>query len=148
MSNSNQIGIVAAKWNSSVTDKLLKGALQTLKTKGYNDEQIITVRCPGTFEIPAAVQMLLPKVAGIAAIGAVIRGQTPHFDYICGAVSNGIMELNIKYNKPVTFGVLTTNTSQQAAERADAESDFGNKGSEAALALVEMLELGERLKNR
>lgn len=146
--NSPPIGIVASKWNASVTDKLLKGARDELKAKGYAETQITTVRCPGAFEIPSAVQMLLPDVAGVVAIGAVIRGETPHFDYICQAVSRGIMELNLKYNKPVTFGVLTTNTIQQAAERADKKSDFGNKGAEAALALVDMLSVKKQIDAR
>lgn len=146
METITKIGIVAAKWNPSVTDKLLDGAVQALTENGFDENQIEVVRCPGAFEVPSAVQMLLPTVAGAIAIGAVIRGETPHFDYICEAVSHGIMQLNIKHNKPVTFGVLTTNTAQQAAERADRESSYGNKGVEAALTLIEMLALQKQLR--
>lgn len=143
----SKIGIVAAKWNASVTNKLLEEARNTLNSKGYDDDQIIVVRCPGTFEVPSAVQLLLPKVDGVVAIGAVIRGETPHFDYICQAVSKGIMDLNLKHNKPITFGVLTTNTAEQAAKRADVDSVYGNKGAEAALALVDMLSLSQKVAN-
>lgn len=143
----SKIGIVAAKWNASVTNKLLEEARSTLRGKGYDEDQIIAVRCPGTFEVPSAVQLLLPKVDGVVAIGAVIRGETPHFDYICQAVSKGIMDLNLEHNKPITFGVLTTNTAEQAAKRADVDSDYGNKGAEAALALVDMLALAQKVAN-
>ncbi len=146
MNQNFKVGIVAAKWHASITDKLLEGALAALKGKGFTDEQIVVIRCPGAFEIPGAARMLLPKVAGATALGAVIRGETPHFEYISEAVSSGIMQLNIKHNKPVTFGVLTTDTVQQAIERADEDSDFGNKGAEAALALIEMLSLNEQMK--
>ncbi len=148
MSSESKLGIIAAKWNSSITDKLLEGALAALIAKGYKDEQITVARCPGAFEIPAAVQMLLPKVDGVVAIGAVIRGETPHFHYISEAVSSGIMQLNITHNKPVTFGVLTTDTVQQASERADDNSSFGNKGAEAALTLIEMLSLKDEINKR
>src|SRR5699024_9281506 len=140
-----KVGIVAAHWNPSVTDKLFKGALDAFKKNEINEKQIEIVRCPGAFEIPSAAQMLLPKVAGIVTIGAVIRGETPHFEYISEAVSHGIMQLNNKYNKLLTFGVLTTNTSEQAAERYDRDSSFGNKGAEAALSLIKMIELKAQL---
>lgn len=145
MITNKKIGIAAAKWNPSVTDKLLDGALNILTKYGIAADQIEVVRCPGAFEVPPAIQMLLPHVDGAIAIGAVIRGETPHFEYINQAVSNAIMNLNIKHNKPVTFGVLTTNTMQQAAERADSNSSYGNKGAEAALTLIKMLELQEQL---
>ena len=140
-----RLGIVVASWNSFITDKLLQGALNVLTRKGYTQEQLIIARCPGAYEIPFASRALLPKVDGIITLGAVIRGQTPHFDYVCEAVNNGIMELNMAFDKPVVFGVLTTDTVQQATERADEKSDFGNKGAEAALALVEMISLKQKL---
>ncbi len=144
--NQYRIGIVAAKWNSFITDHLLKGALKVLKSNGYDDDRIIAVRCAGAYEIPIIAQTLLPKVDGIIAIGAVIKGETPHFKYICESVSRGILRLNLDYNKPITFGVLTTHTVEEAAERADSESEHGNKGSAAALALLENISLMEKVK--
>ena len=141
-----KVGIVVSRWNSFVTDKLLDGALDTLKTKGFNDEQIIAVRCPGAFEIPFTSRSLLPKVDGIIALGAIIRGETPHFDYICQAATEGILKLDMENDKPVIFGVLTTDTVQQANERANKNSKFGNKGAEAALAVIEMISLGRKLQ--
>lgn len=137
------IGIVVAKWNSFVTDELLKGALETLKAKGFKDDQLVVAQCPGAYEIPFTAKQLLPKVDGIITLGAVIRGDTPHFDYVCSAVNSGVTELNLQYTKPVVFGVLTTDDVQQARERCGLAGDKGNKGSESALALLQMLTLQE-----
>lgn len=142
---SYKIGIVVTKWNSFITDELLEGALQTLKSKGYNDEQIVVARCPGAYEIPFTVRKLLPNVDGVVTLGAVIRGDTPHFEYVCDAVNRGITDLNMKGNKPVVFGVLTTDNVQQARERSGQQGDGGNKGAEASLALLEMLSLTEQI---
>lgn len=142
-----KIGIVVARWNSFITDKMLEGSLDVLKNKGIADENIIVVKCPGSYEIPLAVQKLLPAVDGVIALGAVIRGDTPHFDYVCDSVNKGITELNLSSGKPVSFGVLTTDTVQQATERADTGSSKGNKGSEAAIAVLEMLSITEQLQN-
>jgi len=143
--NRYQIGIVVAKWNSFITEALLEGALDLLKNKGYSDAQITVVKCPGAYEIPFTARALLPKVDGIITIGAVIRGDTPHFDYVCQAVNDGVLQLNMKGNKPVSFGVLTTDNIKQATERAGLEEDAGNKGAEATLALLEMLSLQQKL---
>lgn len=140
-----QIGIVAAKWNSFITDKLLEGVLEVLKSKGFQDDQITVVRCPGAYEIPFVTKTLLPKVDGVITIGAVIRGDTPHFDYVCQAVNNGVLELNMQGEKPVVFGVLTTDNVEQASERSTSESNFGNKGAEAALALIEVLSIRDQI---
>lgn len=137
--NSYSIGIVVARWNSFITDKLLEGALDLLKNKGYSEDQLIVAYCPGAYEIPLTAQKILPKVDGVVALGAVIRGDTPHFEYVCDAVNRGVMELNLKTGKPVSFGVLTTDNVQQAQERAGEDGSSGNKGAEAALALLEML---------
>jgi 6,7-dimethyl-8-ribityllumazine synthase len=141
-----QIGIVTTSWNSFITDELLQGALQLLQNRGIQQEQVTVVRCPGAFEIPFTSRALLPKVNGIIPLGAVIRGQTPHFDYICKAVTDGLLQLNMSQDKPVVFGILTTDTVQQAVERADETSDFGNKGAEAALALLKMIFLKRSLQ--
>jgi 6,7-dimethyl-8-ribityllumazine synthase len=142
---SSVVGIVVTKWNSFITDELLDGALQVLQGKGFEDEQIVVVRCPGAVEIPFSCQQLLPKVDGIITLGAVIKGDTPHFDYVCDAVTRGVTDLNIKGNKPVVFGVLTTDNVKQARQRAGLEGGGGNKGAEAALALLEMLSLTKQI---
>lgn len=133
-----KVGIVVARWNSFITDKLLEGTLDVLQNKGFNEEQIIVAYCPGSYEIPLVAQKLLPKVDGIITLGTVIRGDTPHFDYVCEAVNKGVIELNMQSGKPVSFGVLTTDNVQQAKERAGHGDDAGNKGAEATLALLEM----------
>lgn len=140
-------GIVAARWNSMVTDPMLKGALEVLQKKGIPEEQITVVRCPGSYEIPLSCKHLLDhlNLDGVVAIGAIIRGETPHFDYVCDAVNRGIAELNLTYGKPVAFGVLTTNTLDQAMERAG--NEYGNKGAEAALAMCEMITLKRELED-
>ncbi len=145
--NPCKIGIVAAQWNSFVTDKMLSGALDVLKRKGVAEENIVVVRCPGSYEIPLTVQKLLDKVDGVIAIGAVIRGDTPHFDYVCEAVNNGVSDLMLSSGKPIGFGVLTTDTVEQATIRADTESSKGNKGAEAALAVLEMISLTQQIEN-
>lgn len=139
-----KIGIVVARWNSAVTELMLEGALDALKGNGIKEDDIIVVRCPGAYEIPLACQYLIThqKVDGVIAIGAVIRGGTPHFEYVCDAVNRGVMDLNLKYQTPVAFGVLTTDDVKQALDRAGSN---GNKGGEAALALLEMIDLGRKL---
>lgn len=136
-----KIAIVAAKWNSFVTDLMLEGAETALRGKGIPGDQIYTFRCPGSYELPLACKMCIENldVEGVVAIGAVIKGGTPHFHYVCDAVNRGISDLNIRYDVPVSFGVLTTDDVEQAMERASTEK--GNKGAEAALAVCDMLEL-------
>lgn len=139
------IGIVVAHWNSFITDELLDGALETLKQKGISEENIIVAECPGAYEIPFTAQKMLSKVDGVVTLGAVIRGDTPHFHYVCEGVNRGVMNLNVQGNKPVVFGVLTTDNIQQAQERAGLVGDKGNKGAEAALALLQMISLGRQI---
>ncbi|MCC5907349.1 MAG: 6,7-dimethyl-8-ribityllumazine synthase [Balneolaceae bacterium] len=145
--STKKVAIVAANWNSFITDEMLEAAEYTLKRKGIPEENIYVSRCPGSFELPLACKWCLEHldVDGVAAIGAVIRGGTPHFDYVCDAVTRGIADLNLQTGKPVAFGVLTTDTVEQATERASVEK--GNKGAEAALALCEMIELKNSLKS-
>lgn len=144
---SKRIAIVAAKWNSFVTDPMLEGAEAALKGKGIPSDQIYSFRCPGSYELPLACKMCIDEldVDGVVAIGAVIKGGTPHFHYVCDAVNKGISDLNIRYGIPVSFGVLTTDNVEQAMERASIEK--GNKGAEAALAVCDMLELGNQLSS-
>lgn len=141
-----KVGIVVSRWNSMITDNMLKGALKALRGNGLNDEDIIVARCPGSYEIPLAVQQLMTEkdLDGVIALGVVIRGGTPHFEYVCDAVNRGITDLILKHNKPIAFGVLTTDDVKQAVERSGEE---GNKGGEAALALLEMLSLNQKLSS-
>lgn len=136
-----RIAVIASKWNSFVTDEMLQGALDALKAKGVVDSNIFAFRCPGSFELPLACKKAIDKlrVDGVVAIGAVIRGGTPHFEYVCDAVTQGIAELNLKTGIPVAFGVLTTDNVEQALERAGLER--GNKGAEAAIAMCDMIQI-------
>ncbi len=140
-----KIGIVVSRFNEMITEGLLGGALDTLKEAGVVDEDITLVRVPGSFEIPLAAQRLAQtgKLEAIVCLGAVIRGETPHFDYICLQVSNGVCEVALKYDLPVTFGIITADTMEQALARADEKR---NKGSEAAISAVEMANLMKDLE--
>ena len=132
------VGIVVSRWNSMITEAMLEGAISTLVANGVKKNSITIVRCPGSYEIPLPAQWLLETKSyeGVIALGVVIRGGTPHFDYVCDAVNQGVLELNLRFSTPVAFGVLTTDDVQQALDRV---GDKGNKGSEAALALLEMI---------
>lgn len=142
------IGIVVSRWNSVITDRLFEGAKQTLEQQGIEEDQVIAAFCPGSYEIPLTAQKLLQKedIDGVITLGVVIRGDTPHFEYVCSAVNDAVAALNREYGKPVTFGVLTTDTVQQALERAGMKS--GNKGGEAALALLEMISVIGQIDNQ
>ena len=139
------VGIVVSRWNSMITEAMLEGALSTLKANGVNKDCITIVRCPGSYEIPLTAQWLLEtkRYDGVIALGVVIRGGTPHFKYVCNAVNRGVIDLNLRFSTPVAFGVLTTDNVQQALDRV---GDKGNKGSEAALALLEMIAIRQNLK--
>ena len=141
-----KIGIVVSRWNSSITEKMLEGALKVLRGNGISDENIMVSRCPGSFELPLAVQSVMETkvLDGVIALGVVIRGGTPHFEYVCDAVTQGILKINLSKGKPVAFGVLTTDNVKQALERVGEE---GNKGGEAALALLEMISLQQKLND-
>jgi len=143
-----KIAVVAAKWNSFITDEMMEAAVNAIKKKGILHKNIFVSRCPGSFELPLACKWCLEHlgVDGVIAIGAVIRGGTPHFDYVCDAVTRGITDLNLQLGKPVSFGVLTTDTVEQAIERAGV--DKGNKGAEAAIALCEMIALESFIKSQ
>jgi 6,7-dimethyl-8-ribityllumazine synthase len=139
--------IVASRFNSFIVESLLNGALGTLKQHGVTDNQITVVRVPGAIELPLTTQRLAAskKYVAIIAIGAIIRGGTPHFDYVAGACSQGLAQIALQYNVPVTFGVLTVNTIEQAIERAGTKA--GNKGAEAALSALEMVSLLRQLES-
>jgi 6,7-dimethyl-8-ribityllumazine synthase len=133
-----RFGIVVSRFNGFITDRLLEGAIDGLVRHGVRDEDIDVLRVPGAFEIPVAAKRLtaLNRYHAIICLGAVIRGATPHFDYIAGQVSSGIASIALDTSIPCIFGILTTETVEQAIERAGTK--MGNKGWEAALSAVEM----------
>ncbi len=138
------IGIVVSEWNTEVTSALLEGTTKTLIDHGVKPKNVITEWVPGSYELPLAAQILAERsdVDAVICLGCVIQGETRHFDFICSAVSEGIMDVNLAYTLPVIFGVLTTNTQEQALERAGGK--HGNKGVEAAVAALKMLQLLEK----
>ena len=138
-------GIVVSRWNMFVVNKLLDGAIDALIRHGASDADISVAYCPGAFEIPLVAHKLAEtkKYDAVIAIGAVIRGSTPHFDYIASEVSKGIAKINLDSGIPCIFGVLTTDTIEQAIERAGSKG--GNKGFEAAVSAIEMISLIENI---
>ncbi len=140
-----KMGIVVSRFNDFITSRLLEGALAALAHTGVADEDISVVRVPGAFEIPLAAKWLSASgnFSAVICLGAVIRGETPHFDYIAGEAAKGISQLSMEFSMPVVFGLLTTDNIEQAIERAGSNS--GNKGFEAAMAAVEMASLNDEL---
>jgi len=140
-----KIGIIVSEWNSEITNALYKGAYDTLIENRILESNIITSYVPGSFELPMGARLMIENtlVDAVICIGCVIQGETRHFDFICNAVSNGIMDLNLKNENsiPVIFGVLTTNTLEQALDRAGGK--HGNKGVEAAVSALKMLNIAE-----
>lgn len=136
-----KFAIVVAEWNEEITEPLYQGAYQALVQLGVKKNYITRVNVPGSFELPLAAQRMAEKkeISAVICLGCVIQGDTSHFDYICQGVTYGIMKVNLKTNKPIAFGVLTTLNKQQAMDRAGGK--LGNKGEEAALTVVKMLEL-------
>ena len=138
-------GIVVARFNEFITGKLLDGALDAFKRHGVKDDEIDIAWVPGAFEIPLIAQKMAEsgKYDAVVALGAVIRGSTPHFDYVCNEVSKGVAAVGLKTGVPTIFGVLTTETIEQAIERAGTKA--GNKGWEAAVTAIEMANLTKQL---
>jgi 6,7-dimethyl-8-ribityllumazine synthase len=136
-----RIGIVVSEWNIEVTGSLLEGAIKTLKQYGVIEEDIVVRHVPGSFELTLGAQFLAEydDLDAIICLGCVIQGETPHFTYICQGVTQGITQLNMEYNIPFIFGVLTTNTLQQALDRSG--GIHGNKGDEAAITALKMASL-------
>ncbi len=136
-----RFGIVAARFNHFIVDALEAGCLDALRRHGVKDEAITLVRVPGAFELPLLVQKMAQsgKVDAVIALGAVIRGSTPHFDHVAGACSRGLSSIATDTGVPVIFGVLTVDSIEQAIERAGTKA--GNKGAEAALTAIEMISL-------
>ena len=133
--------IVVGRWNSFVVEPLLQGALDTLRRHGVSDKQITIVRAPGAFEIPLVCKKVAAKgnVDAIIALGAVIRGGTPHFEYVAGECTKGIAMVSMECDVPISFGVLTVDTIEQAIELSGSKA--GNKGEEAAMSALEMVSL-------
>lgn len=143
--SSAQFAIVVARWNSFVVEHLLNGAVDTLRRHGISDKQITIFRAPGAFEIPLVVKKVSDqkKFDAIIALGAVIRGGTPHFEYVAGECVKGLGQISLSAGIPVAFGVLTVDTIEQAIERSGTKA--GNKGAEAASSALEMVNLLKQL---
>ena len=136
-----RFGIVVSEWNSDITKNLQKGAIETLLDCGAKQENIISWEVPGSFELVYGCKKMLEtlQLDAIIAIGNVIQGETKHFDFVCNGVTQGIIDLNVKYSTPIIFCVLTDNTKQQSIDRSGGK--FGNKGIESAVAAIKMASL-------
>lgn len=144
-----KVGIVVSRFNDFITRRLLDGALDCLRRHGVEDDRIDIVRCPGAFEIPQVARRLAgnPKTySAVICLGCVIRGETPHFEYVAGSVATGVAKAALSSDVPVIFGVLTTDSLEQAIDRAGAKN--GNKGWDAALAALEMADLFAKTRGK
>ena len=143
-----KVGIVASRFNDFIVGKLVEGAEDALLRHGVEADNIALVRVPGAFEIPAAAKLMVNSDAydAIICLGAVIRGATTHYDYVCSEVSKGIAHLSMETNTPVLFGVVTTENIEQAIERAGTK--VGNKGYDTALAAIEMVNLSAQINSQ
>jgi len=141
-----RFAFVAARFNDFLVEPLIRGALDALKRHGSSEKQIEIVRVPGAFDIPIVARKLAlsRRYDALIALGAVVRGQTPHFDYVAGECASGLARIALESGVPIAFGVLTTDTMEQAVDRAGGKA--GNKGADAALAAIEMANLLRRLE--
>ena len=142
-----RIALLVSRFNSFVVESLLAGAIDTLKRHGADERDLQIVRVPGAYEMPIAAQRLAAskRYEAIIALGAVIRGGTPHFEYVAGECTKGLSQVSLQHDIPIAFGVLTVDTIEQAIERAGTKA--GNKGSEAAMSAIEMINLLRGLDN-
>jgi 6,7-dimethyl-8-ribityllumazine synthase len=140
-----RFAICVSRFNGFITDELLKGALDSLSRHGVADDSVDVYRCPGAFELPGLTRRVVERgaYAGVICLGAVIRGGTPHFDYVAGEVSKGVGQVALEARCAVSFGVLTCDTVEQAIDRAGTKA--GNKGAEAAVACIEMASLNAKI---
>jgi 6,7-dimethyl-8-ribityllumazine synthase len=140
-----RFAVVAARFNDTIVQRLIDGALDALRRNGVADANIVLIKAPGAFELPLVCQRVAAsgKVDAVIALGCVIRGATPHFDFVAGAAANGCGSVAMSTGVPVVFGVLTTENIEQAVERSGTKA--GNKGSDVALAALEMVNLGRKL---
>ncbi len=136
-----RVAIIASRFNHIITDRLVEGAKDAFLRHGGDEDLLDLILVPGAFELPFALDKVLAsgKYDGVCCLGAIIRGSTPHFDYVAAEATKGIANTTLKYQKPVTFGVLTTDTIDQAIERAGSKA--GNKGFEAMVGLIELIDL-------
>ena len=143
--STHKFAIVVARFNSFITDKLVEGALDTIERHGGNKQNVDVFKVPGCFEVPMAAQKLASKSKydAIICLGALIRGETPHFDYIASECTKGIAAIALQAQIPVTYGIITANTVDQAVNRAGVK--VGNKGADAALAAIEMVDLYNKI---
>ncbi|MCM1312963.1 MAG: 6,7-dimethyl-8-ribityllumazine synthase [Bacteroides sp.] len=140
-----RFGIVVSEWNNNITGALLEGACDTLKKNGVHEENIKVLTVPGSFELVyGASQMVKSGVDAVIAIGCVIRGDTPHFDYICEGTTYGLARLNTTQDVPVIYGLITTNDMQQALDRCGGK--MGNKGDECAVTAIKMADYAKKIK--
>jgi len=139
-----KVAIVVAQWNAEITGALLNGAIEGLTKHGASEENITIIEVPGSYELISGADIALRNKTfdAVICLGCVIQGETRHFDFICDAVANGISNVSIKYNKPVIFGVLTTDNLQQALDRAGGK--HGNKGEEAAITAIQMAHISKQ----
>ena len=146
LSGKERVLIINARFNHIITDRLVEGAKDAFIRHGGDEKNLSLLLVPGSFEIPLALEKALSsgKFDAVCCVGAVIRGSTPHFDYVSAEVAKGIANVSLKHGKPVTFGVLTTDSIEQAIERAGSKA--GNKGFEAMTGLVELISLFDGLK--
>ena len=144
-SGKGNYALVVGRWNSFVVEHLLEGALDTLRRHGIPESQVTIVRAPGAFEIPLVCKKIAQKgnVDAIIALGAVIRGGTPHFEYVAGECTKGIAQVSMEHGVPISFGVLTVDSIEQAIERSGTKA--GNKGEEAAMSAIEMVNLIDQI---
>ncbi len=142
-----KFGIVVSEWNEEITGSLLEGALNTLKKHGALEENILVKTVPGSFELTFGASQLMgyTDVDAVIALGCVIQGETPHFDYVCSGVTQGLTQMNIESDIPVIFGLLTTLDMQQAKDRSGGK--LGNKGDECAITAIKMIDYSWSLKN-
>ena len=142
-----RIALLVSRFNSFVVESLLEGAIDTLKRHGADERDLQIVRVPGAYEMPIAAQRLAAskRFEAIIALGAVIRGGTPHFEYVAGECTKGLSQVSLQHDIPIAFGVLTVDTIEQAIERAGTKA--GNKGGEAAMSAIEMINLLRGLDN-
>jgi 6,7-dimethyl-8-ribityllumazine synthase len=141
-----KIGIAVSEWNSQITSLLSDGAITTLLNEGLKEDQICNLTVPGAFELPLTAKLLLDQGCdAVICLGCVVRGETPHFDYVCKAASDGILQIGLNTGKPVIFGVLTTDNEAQAYDRCGGK--HGHKGEEAAQSAIWMLALKQHLAN-
>lgn len=140
-----KFGIVVAQWNSEITGALLTGAIDSLLKHGVLEKDIQIIQVPGSYELVSGADILFrnKQIDAVICLGCVIQGETRHFDFICDAVANGVANVSLKHNRPVIFGVLTTDNTQQALDRAGGK--HGNKGEEAAITAIQMSHLSKSI---